>query len=144
MLRVSPSQIKFVADLQAQHLLESTTIIITAKHGQSPIDPNRFLPIPGHSGANGSTPSAILGSSFLPDSELNQIGTTEDDVSVLWLKSGASTAAAVSLLESNASTAGIGQIFDGPYLAALYDKPGLPADGDDPRTPDIVVAPTSA
>ncbi|MEA3142182.1 MAG: hypothetical protein QOK23_4351, partial [Gammaproteobacteria bacterium] len=40
MLRVSPSQIKFVADLQAQHLLESTTIIITAKHGQSPIDPN--------------------------------------------------------------------------------------------------------
>jgi hypothetical protein len=127
MLRVSPSQIKFVADLQAQHLLESTTIIITAKHGQSPIDPNRFLPIPGHSGANGSTPSAILGSSFLPASELNQIGTTEDDVSVLWLKPGASTAAAVSLLESNASAAGIGQIFDGPYLAALYDKPGLPA-----------------
>jgi hypothetical protein len=109
---------QFVADLLAQHLLDSTAIIITAKHGQSPIDPNRFLPIPGHSGANGSTPSAILGSSFLPDSELNQIGTTEDDVSVLWLKPGASTAAAVSLLESNAS-----------------------ADGDDPRTPDIVVAP---
>jgi hypothetical protein len=131
---------QFVADLQAQHLLDSTTIIITAKHGQSPIDPNRFLPIPGHSGANGSTPSAILGS-FLPDSELNQIGPTEDDVSVLWLKPGTSTSAAVSLLESNASAAAIGQIFEGAYLATLYDKPGLPWDGGDPRTPDIIVAP---
>src|SRR5258708_31190962 len=31
--------------------LDSTTIIITAKHGQSPIDPNRFFPIPGNSGS---------------------------------------------------------------------------------------------
>lgn len=132
---------QFVADLQGQHLLDSTTIIITAKHGQSPIDPNRFLPIPGHSGTNGSTPSSILGSSFLPNSELNQIGPTEDDVSLLWLKPGASTSAAVSLLESNASSAGIGQIFEGTYLSTLYDKPGLPWDGADPRTPDIIVAP---
>src|SRR5579885_258429 len=70
---------QFVADLKARHLYDSTTIIITAKHGQSPIDPSRFYPIPGHSGANGTPPSGVLGADFLPDSELNQIGPTEDD-----------------------------------------------------------------
>ncbi|MDB6084905.1 MAG: type phosphodiesterase/nucleotide pyrophosphatase [Gammaproteobacteria bacterium] len=132
---------QFVDELKKQHSLQETTIIITAKHGQSPIDPNRFLPIPGHTGANGVAPSAILGSAFLPDSELNQIGPTQDDISVLWLKPGASTMAAVGLLESNAKAAGIGQIFYGPSLETIFGVPGLPANGGDPRTPDIVVAP---
>jgi hypothetical protein len=39
------------------------------------------------------------------------IGATEDDVSVLWLKRGVSVPAAVKLLESNASTIGLGEIF---------------------------------
>jgi hypothetical protein len=132
---------QWVNELKKQHLLDSTTIIITAKHGQSPIDPNRFFPIPGHSGTNGTPPSAVLGSAFLPDSELNQIGSTEDDISLLWLNPEASTLAAVGLLEGSASAAGIGQIFYGPSLEAIYDKPGLPAMGGDPRTPDIIVQP---
>jgi Type I phosphodiesterase / nucleotide pyrophosphatase len=132
---------QWVTELKKQHLLNSTTIIITAKHGQSPIDTNRFFPIPGHSGTNGTPPSALLGAAFLPDSEINQIGATEDDISLLWLSPGASTLAAVGLLEANAKAAGIGQIFYGPSLAAIYGKPGLPAAGGDPRTPDIIVAP---
>ncbi len=132
---------QFIAELRKERLLDSTTIIITAKHGQSPTDTNRFFPIPGHSGANGTAPSAILGSAFLPDSEINQIGPTEDDISLLWLSPGASTTAAVGLLESNAKAAGIGQIFYGPSLAAIYGTPGLPANGGDPRTPDIIVQP---
>jgi hypothetical protein len=132
---------QFVNQLKDQHLLQSTTIVVTAKHGQSAIDTNRFMPIPGHSGTNGTPPSAILGSAFLPDSELNQIGATEDDVSLLWLSPGASTLAAVSLLEANAKAAGIGEILYGPSLAAIFDQPGLPADGLDPRTPDIIVEP---
>ena len=132
---------QFVDALKQERALQDTTIIITAKHGQSPIDPNRFLPIPGHAGTNGSAPSAILGAAYLPDSEINQIGPTEDDVSLLWLKPGASSASAVSLLESNAKAAGIGQIFYGASLEPLYGKPGLPQAGADPRTPDIVVTP---
>jgi arylsulfatase A-like enzyme len=132
---------QWVNELRKQHLLESTTLIITAKHGQSPIDTNRFFPIPGHSGTNGTPPSAILGSAFLPDSQLNQIGATEDDISLLWLNPGASMLAAVSLLDSNAQAAGIGQIFYGPSLEAIFDKPGLPSSGGDPRTPDIIVQP---
>jgi arylsulfatase A-like enzyme len=127
--------------LKKQHLLESTTIIITAKHGQSPIDTNRFFPIPGHGGTNGSAPSSLLGASFLPDSELNQIGPTQDDISVLWLSPNTSTLAAVGILEAGAKSAGIGQIFYGASLEAIYGTPGLPASGGDPRTPDIIVAP---
>ena len=37
---------QFVQALKARHLYGSTTIIITAKHGQSPIDPKRLLRIP--------------------------------------------------------------------------------------------------
>jgi hypothetical protein len=132
---------QFIGELKKNHLYESTTIIITAKHGQSPIDTHRFFPIPGHSGANGTPPSALLGSAFLPDSELNQIGATEDDISLLWLRPGTSTLDAVSLLESSASAAGIGQILYGPSLELMFGTPGLPAQGGDPRTPDIIVLP---
>jgi hypothetical protein len=132
---------QFVNELKKNHLYESTTIIITAKHGQSPVDTHRFFPIPGHSGANGTPPSGVLGTAFLPDSEVNQIGATEDDISLLWLSPGTSTLDAVSLLESNASTAGIGQILYGPSLETMFNAPGLPSAGGDPRTPDIIVVP---
>jgi arylsulfatase A-like enzyme len=36
--------------------------------------------------------------------------------------------------------AGIGEIFSGPPLSFLYNRPGLPPNGD-PRTPDIIVTP---
>ena len=132
---------QFVRDLEVRHLIDSTTIIITAKHGQSPIDPNRFDPIPGHSGSNGTPPSVVLGPDFLPDSELNQIGATEDDVSLLWLKPDASATDAVTQLESNGSAIGLGQILFGRQLAMMFGQPGLPSAGGDPRTPDIIITP---
>jgi hypothetical protein len=126
--------------LRGHGLLESTAIIVTAKHGQSPVDTNRFFPIPGHSGTNGVPPSALV-ASFLPASETGGIGPTEDDISLLWLTRSADTAAAVNVLESHAAAAGIGQIFYGPSLETMFNRPGLPADGADPRTPDIIVQP---
>jgi hypothetical protein len=132
---------QFISALKQNHLLDSTTVIVTAKHGQSPIDTHRFFPIPGSSGANGTPPSAILGANFLPDSELNQIGSTEDDISLLWLKPNTSTTDAISLLETNAKEAGIGELLYGPSLETAFDKPGVPADGGDPRTPDIIALP---
>jgi hypothetical protein len=134
---------QMVQELKDRGLYESTLVIITAKHGQSPIDPNRYLPVPGHSGDNGTTPATVL-ASMLPFSEspLNPtgIGATEDDVSLLWLAKGANTQTAVDLLETNAAKIGLGQIYYGPALALNYDTPGLPPNGD-PRTPDIIVTP---
>ena len=122
-------------------LYESTAIIITAKHGQSPVDPNLFFPIPGHSGLNGTPPSSLLGPAFLPDSEINQIGPTEDDISLLWLTDSGQTTAAVDILKTNAEAAEADQILSGKSLAKMFDRPGVPADGGDPRTPDIIVQP---
>jgi hypothetical protein len=134
---------QFVSALRRNHLYESTTLIVTAKHGQSPVDTHRFFPIPGKNGLNGTPPSGVLGAAFLPDSELNQIGPTEDDISLLWLSAGASTADAVGLLESNASASGIGQILYGPSITTMFNRPGLPSQGGDPRTPDIIVLPNT-
>ncbi|HTP26434.1 MAG TPA: alkaline phosphatase family protein [Anaeromyxobacteraceae bacterium] len=134
---------EMVSQLSKNKLLDSTLIVITAKHGQSPIDPGRFLPIPGPSGKNGKSPATIL-ASLLPESESpanpNGIGPTEDDVSLLWLADSRQTTKAVGLLEANASLAGIGEIFAGAAVTELYDVPGLPPTGD-PRTPDIIVTP---
>jgi hypothetical protein len=134
---------QMVTKIKDRGLYESTLIVITAKHGQSPIDPNRYFPIPGHSGLNGQSPATIL-ASLLPYSEspLNPtgIGSTEDDVSLIWLANSANTGKAVVDLEANVKEAGIGQIYYGQTLALNYNWPGL-APGGDPRTPDIIVTP---
>jgi Type I phosphodiesterase / nucleotide pyrophosphatase len=126
-----------VNGLKDAGLYEDTLIIITAKHGDSPIDPTRYVA----DGAN--TPATLLGNAIpFSESPLNPtgIGATEDDVSVLWLKKGASVNAAVELLEKNATALGLGQIYYGPSLALNYGVGGLDP-GEDPRTPDIIVTP---
>jgi hypothetical protein len=143
---------QMVAALKNNHLLDSTAIIITAKHGQSPIDPNRFFPIPGHSGNNGQPPSAII-SSLLPavyNDPNNGLGIAEDDISQLWLTDSSRTNDAVAALEAAGTTIGLGQIYYGSSLTDLFNAPGVPEhpgpccelrEGGDPRTPDIVVIP---
>jgi hypothetical protein len=128
---------QMVSELKKQGLLKSTLIIVTAKHGQSPIDTHRFTPI------SGTSPADLL-AAFLPFSEspLNPtgIGPTQDDISQLWLSNSSDMLTAVGILEANAAAAGIGQIFYGPSLTTMFNAPGLPPNGD-PRTPDIIVQP---
>jgi arylsulfatase A-like enzyme len=123
--------------LKDRGIYEDTLIILTAKHGGSPIDPTRYA-------ANGGTTPATLMGTRIPFSEspLNPtgIGATEDDVSVLWLNKGESVSSAVELLETNAAAIGLGQIYYGPSLALNYNVGGWSA-GQDPRTPDIIVTP---
>jgi arylsulfatase A-like enzyme len=112
--------------------------VITAKHGQSPIDPARYVA----QTRNGTSPATVLATAgFIPDSESplgSGIGPTEDDVSLLWLKSSADTDASVKLLEDNAGPLGIGlgQFYYGPSLALNFNDPTK-----DPRTPDVIVTP---
>jgi hypothetical protein len=123
--------------LKVRGIYDNTLIIVTAKHGESPIDPNSYV-------ANGTnTPATLLGTAIpFSESPLNPtgIGATEDDVSVIWLNQGASVDAAVELLETNAAAIGLGQIFYGPALALNYNVGGIEP-GQDPRSPDIIVTP---
>jgi hypothetical protein len=146
------SEIEYVDDsigemlqnLKNRGLLDSTLIIITAKHGQSPIDPNAYHAIPGKTNG-GLSPATLISNQLhaaMPPSEDPNgtgVGSTEDDVSLLWLTNPSYTDAAVELLEANRAETGIGQIYYGPTLALNYDVPGLPP--NDPRTPDIIVTP---
>lgn len=139
---------QMASELKSQDLLDSTLVIVTAKHGQSPIDPSKFQEL----GAGiTSTPATLLANAgFLPPLPIggqsenpntpNAIGPTEDDISLLWLGTGSNTQAALNLLEANASQTKSAQIFSGDSLEDMFDKPGIPPFGD-PRTPDIIVQP---
>ena len=139
---------EMASGLRARGLLASTLIIISAKHGQSPVDSSRYTRITT-SGPVTTSPATILaGAGCLPESEspLNPtgIGATEDDVSLVWLDSSCTTPNAVSMLEAQspatANIAGIGQIFWGTGISQIFNPPGLPPTGD-PRSPDILVTP---
>lgn len=137
---------EWVSELKKQGLLDSTLIVISAKHGQSPVDSARYTRITT-AGLVTTSPATIL-ENCIPFSESpanpTGIGPTEDDVSLVWLSSSCTTASAVSMLEeqspASANIAGIGQIFWGTGITQLFNAPGLPPNGD-PRTPDILVTP---
>jgi len=137
---VDASIAAFVSELQKQGLSDSTLIVITSKHGQSPIDPNRYV----SQLKAGTSPVTLLSNAgYIPWSESTNnptgIGPTEDDVSLIWLSDTADTDPAVSILEQNASaTTGIalGQIYYGASLELNFNNPT-----NDPRTPDIIVTP---
>jgi Type I phosphodiesterase / nucleotide pyrophosphatase len=137
---VDASFAAWVSELKSKGLYDSTLIVITAKHGQSPIDPSRYV---GQT-TNGTSPVTLLSNAgYIPTSESTNnptgIGPTEDDVSLVWLKSSSDTDASVKILEDNPSTTtgiGLGQIYYGPSLSLNYNDPTV-----DPRTPDIIVTP---
>ena len=116
---------KLVNQLKERGLYESTVVVITAKHGQSPLDPNKVLRIPADNHSLKS-PAGLLGDIVAQASE--------DDVSLIWLKDQSQTANAVATLEKNQALIGAGEIFSGPSLELLFNDPAI-----DPRTPDIVV-----
>jgi arylsulfatase A-like enzyme len=131
---------EMVQELKNRGLYESTLVVITAKHGQNPVDSSHYIPIL----KTGTSPATLLSNAnLLPYSESTNnptgIGPTEDDISLLWLTNSNETQAAVTILEANTAAAGIGQIFVGTSLEQMFDKPGLPP--NDPRTPDIAVSP---
>jgi hypothetical protein len=136
---VDASIAEFVSELKEDGLYDSTLIVITAKHGQSPIDSSRYV----SQLINGTSPVTLLSNAgFIPYSESTNnptgIGPTEDDVSLIWLKNSSDTEASVKMLEENAGPTGIalGQIYYGPSLSLNFNDPTV-----DPRTPDIIVTP---
>jgi hypothetical protein len=138
---VDASIAAFISELKKQRLYDSTLIVITAKHGQSPIDPSLYK---RQAGASGISPATLISNDLhaaMPASEDPNgtgIGSTEDDVSLVWLTDPSYTDAAVALLEASAGPTGIGlgQFYYGPSLALNYNDPAK-----DPRTPDIIVTP---
>jgi Type I phosphodiesterase / nucleotide pyrophosphatase len=113
---------KFVRELKAQGLADSTLIIVSAKHGQSPIDGSK------RHGIGGGQPAAAIGSADAFD--------ISDDGSLIWLTDPSLAPAVVANLSKPAtqSLLGIQEIFSGQALRNKFNNPGA-----DPRTPDIIL-----
>jgi Type I phosphodiesterase / nucleotide pyrophosphatase len=113
---------RMVLELQKQGLLDSTLIIIGAKHGQSPIDGKKRV------GIGGGEPAATIGPADAFD--------ISDDGSLIWLTDQELTASVVANLSQPANQRKLGtqEIFAGQSLKNKWNDPG-----SDPRTPDIVL-----
>jgi hypothetical protein len=119
---IDQSMGKFVQELKVKGLFESTLIIVSAKHGQSPIDGSK------RHGIGGGQPAATIGSADAFD--------ISDDGSLIWLTDPSLAPAVVANLSlpANQAALGIQEIFSGQALRNKFDNPGA-----DPRTPDIVL-----
>ncbi len=116
-----------VGELQSRGLTKSTELIISAKHGQSPINPASLEKI-------GDPISGILSSAGVDVAQ-----ATEDDVALLWLKDQSQTAKAVVALQADKNgknAARIQEILSGDRLADQFGDPR-----HDRSTPDIIVQP---
>jgi len=117
-----------VHELTVRGLLTSTAIIVTAKHGQTPIGRNTLRKIGNQVDpiVNGVQPKLVAQS-------------TRDDVDLLWLSDQSKTGAAVAALtntQSMSNPALIQQVLAGDALKAQFGDPAT-----DPRVPDIIVLP---
>ncbi|HLW51790.1 MAG TPA: alkaline phosphatase family protein [Candidatus Angelobacter sp.] len=113
---------KMVSELRKQGLLESTLIIVGAKHGQSPIDRQK------RNGIGGGEPANTIGSPEAFD--------ISDDGSLIWLTDSSLTGGVVANLSLPAvqDHLGIQEIFAGPSLENKFNSPLT-----DERTPDIIL-----
>ncbi len=115
--------------LDARGLMGNTLFILTAKHGQSPIDRARLI-----SGATGNPLGDAIANVVDPVAPLAQL--TADDVGLLWLHNQGKTGAAVNALHANQDALHIETIYSGERLKLEFPNPRL-----DSRTPDIIVQP---
>lgn len=122
-----------VNELQKQGVLASTKIIITAKHGQSPIDPSTLQLI-------GSAEQDVLATAGIVSDGVN-VQITDDDVSLVWLskQEQSKTQDGVNALLKSIQNGNPAHIQTVLYGAALQAQFGNPA--TDPRTPDIIIEP---
>ncbi len=122
---------RMVHELGIRGLLTSTQVIVTAKHGQAPIDRSTLRRI-------GHQVGPVLGAAAAH--------VTDDDVALVWLNDQSKTGDAVNTLTANKSKIAVSdpstQILSGSRLARQF---GDPTDMTNmtsyPRTPDIIVTP---
>lgn len=114
---------QMVRELESREALESTVIIVSAKHGQSPIDPQDRL---------------IVNSKLIPQIvngvQADLVGqATEDDIALLWLTDQSKTADAVAAVVAHESEEHVTSVLSDAALAALFADPA-----HDSRAPDLI------
>jgi Type I phosphodiesterase / nucleotide pyrophosphatase len=134
-----------VARIQKDHLAGSTAIIISAKHGQSPTDPNDLARVPD--GPIISAINAAWAATHPSDKDL-VVFSTDDDGMLLWLNDRSQTAADfvkhyllthsaagnnVNAAPITVAASGLKEVYAGKEAADFIGVPW-----SDPRVPDII------
>jgi hypothetical protein len=114
---------RIITELNARGLYDSTAIIITAKHGETPLDPPRQIVL--------STVIPNLINTVQPNIVLK---ATEKSNAFVWLRDQSLMPAVVNKLEANRTVAGIGQIIAGEELKLFFPDPLV-----DPAVPDVII-----
>ncbi len=129
--------------LKKEGLYERTLFVVSAKHGQSPINPVK-LNKPGHLG---DLVGALPGAATDPAAQalVSAAGCAtgpcgiivDDDVALIWLQDPTQTPAVAAYLNANASALSIEEVMAGRELRLRFNNPDK-----DSRTPNIIVQPT--
>jgi type I phosphodiesterase/nucleotide pyrophosphatase len=120
---------QMVSALQSRGLLNSTMIVISAKHGNSPIDPALLVKVDPNvivNLVNTAAPGALA-------------QLSADTGPLIWLNDQSKTATVVAALEANrlgANNARISHIISGAELSNMFVDPTT-----DNRAPDIILEP---
>jgi hypothetical protein len=125
--------------LQHQGLYESTLFIVSAKHGQSPINFEK-LKKPGHfadvvsNQFSGPEVDAIVSANNCGSGACGFV--QDDDVALIWLQDQSETHAVAKFLNKNANALFIEEVLAEDELRLKFNNPL-----HDSRTPDIIVQP---
>ena len=130
--------------LKDQHIYESTLFIVSAKHGQSPINPAKVNK-PGHFADLVATlPDAATNPAALAIASANACSppaqacgfVQDDDIALIWLQDQSQTQAVRDYLNQNAVALFIDEVMAGAELTTRFNSPMT-----DSRTPDLIVQP---
>jgi hypothetical protein len=121
---------RIVTELSNQGLTLTTAIIITAKHGESSLDPSKRV-----IDTNSSIQNVLTPAGFPPTSIAKLTAKT---AALIWLTNQANTqgVAAVLTQKANETALNIAQTLSGESLKLLFPDPLI-----DPATPDLIVVP---
>ena len=128
--------------LKQRGLFESTLFIVTAKHGQSPINP-KLVNKPGHfADLVAALPDAGTNAGALAIASANACSTgpcgfvQDDDIALIWLQDQSKTKAVIDYLNANAKALFIEEVLGGDEVTLKFNAPA-----NDSRTPDVIVQP---
>jgi hypothetical protein len=128
--------------LKDEDLYESTLFIVSAKHGQSPINPAKVNK-PGHfADLVAALPDATTNPGGIAIANANACSTgpcgfvQDDDIALIWLQDQSQTKAVADYLNANANALFIEEVMAGAEIKLKFNNPATNS-----RTPDILVQP---
>lgn len=136
-----------ISALKHQGIYDSTLFIVSAKHGQSPVNPAKVNK-PGHfadivaalavkQGATNDPGVVAIANANACSPPSQGCGfVQDDDIALIWLQDQSQTDAVTSYLNANAPALFIDEVMSGGELKLKFNSPL-----HDSRTPDVIVQP---